>query len=313
MQKLQGIFGPIPTFLNNEGFIDFDGNERSIKNLLETDIDGLFILGTTGEFPYFTMEEKKDYLNIVNTHLNQPKQIVCCVSHWTLKNAIELTEFALEKGFKCISASLPLYFPISEEGIYEYYRVLRKTIDNYDASIPFIFYHIPVFSATIDVKPEIIINLADEGVIQGVNTSTSDLEHCRQIIENTSEDFSFLCGTESLLIQGYRDGKINTEFDGGIFSGANIMPYTYKILFQATIMENRDEFARIWPLVDEFISLFDHGLTYLPQITKYAMKIVGYEIEDTVKSPLGVINNRIQKQTISIIRSIQSFWGSMRI
>ena len=313
MHKLEGIFGPIPTFLKNDGSLDYDSNLKAGKKLLETDIDGLFLLGITGEFPYFTMEEKKQYLEMFSENLNQSKPLVCCVSHWSQKKALELTEYAIGKGFKYISALLPLYFPVSDENILNYYRSIRKMIDEFDSSIPFIFYHIPVFQAAISVKPEIIIQLANEGIVQGVKNSTPDLEHTREIIQKTSEQFSFICGTESLLLNGYRDGQINTKFDGGIFSGANVMPHTYKSLFKATKETQRDEFARIWPLVDEFTALFDHGLTYLPQITKYAMKTAGYDISDFVRKPLGVIGKEIQKQTAQIVQKIQKYWGSEQI
>jgi dihydrodipicolinate synthase/N-acetylneuraminate lyase len=69
----------------------------------------------------------------------------------------------------------------------------------------------------------------------------------------------------------------------------------------------------MWPLVDEFIALFDHGVTYLPQITKYAMKIAGYLVSDTVRKPLGIIGKNIQKQTTQIVQKIQTYWGSMQI
>ncbi|MHA1109589.1 MAG: dihydrodipicolinate synthase family protein [Promethearchaeota archaeon] len=313
MQKLQGLFAPIPTFLDEHGDIDVDGNLIASKKLLQTSIDGLFVLGTTGEFPYFTMEEKKHYMEMFSENLSQSKPIVCCVSHWSQKKALELTDFALEKGFKYISALLPLYFPISDEKILEYYRAIRKRIDEFDSSIPFIFYHIPVFQAAANVKPELIIQLANEGVVQGLKNSTPDMEHAREIIENTRDEFTFFCGTEPLLFHGFRDGHINAKFDGGIFSALNVMPNTYKSLFKATKELDRDEFARIWPLVDEFIALFDHGVTYLPQITKYAMKIAGYNILDTVREPLGIIGKDIQKQITKIVQKIQSYWGSMQI
>ncbi len=309
MRKLEGIFAPIPVFLDENYSINFPTNLEASKRLLKTNSDGLFILGITGEFPYFTMEEKKQYIDTLSENLNQSKPLVCCVSHSSQKKALELTEFALSKGYKYISALFPHEFPVSDENIYEYYRAIRKKIDEFDTSIPFIFYYIPA----INVKPELIIQLADEGIVQGIKNSTEDLEHSREIIQNTDDEFSFLCGTESLLFQGYRDGQINTKFDGGIFSGANVMPHTYKSLFKATKEAQRDEFARIWPLVDEFAALFDHGLTYLPQITKYAMKTAGYNISDFVREPLGIIGKDIQKQTAKIVQKIQKYWGSEQI
>ncbi|MBN2155803.1 MAG: dihydrodipicolinate synthase family protein [Candidatus Lokiarchaeota archaeon] len=313
MQKLKGIFGPIPIFLTKDGSIDFDTNLKISKQLLLTDIDGLFILGTTGEFPYFSMEEKKRYIDMFCENFSQFKPIVCCVSHWSQKKAIELTEYALKNGFKYISALLPQYFPVSEINILEYYRSIRKKIDDYDSSVAFIFYHIPVIQSAVSVKPGVIIQLANEGVIQGVKNSTPDLDHSRKIIENTGKEFSFLCGTETLLLEGFRDGAINTQFDGGIFSGANALPLTYKKLFEATKIADRDNFARLWPLVDEFIAIFDHGLTYLPQITKYAMKKAGYVVSNEINKPLGVIDKKIKKQISEVIHKIQIYWGTNQI
>jgi dihydrodipicolinate synthase/N-acetylneuraminate lyase len=313
MYKLDGLFAPIPTFLRKNGDIELNTNLEASKNLLKTPIDGLFLLGTTGEFPYFSLEEKFQYLDSLSEILNQSKPLVCCVSHWSQKKALEITEYALNKGYRYISALLPLYFPINEENISEYYRAIRKLIDEYDSKIPLIFYHIPVFTSAVKISPELIIQLAKEGVVQGVKNSTPDLEHGRKIIQNTADEFSFLCGTESLLFQGFRDGKINSKFNGGIFSGLNIMPHTYSVLFKAVKESNADQFVRLWPLIDEFAALFDHGLTYLPHITKYGMRVAGYNVLDTVRAPLGIINEIIKKELTTIVQKVQKYWGSLEI
>jgi 4-hydroxy-tetrahydrodipicolinate synthase len=60
MKKLQGIIPPMATPLKSARELDFDGIERLIDHLVDSGVNGLFLLGTTGEGPSVSARMKRE-------------------------------------------------------------------------------------------------------------------------------------------------------------------------------------------------------------------------------------------------------------
>ncbi|MBD3353271.1 MAG: hypothetical protein GF364_17455 [Candidatus Lokiarchaeota archaeon] len=310
MKKVNGILAPIPTFIDKEGKIDLDANKNVCDSLCETEIGGLYILGTTGEFAYFSLEQRKKLISFLCNDCEFSKPMIMCVQHWNTDKAVELTEYALKNGVKLISALLPIYFPLSDQGIISYFTAIHEVIEEYDSNIPLYVYHIPILPSTAEIKAEIIVKLADSGVINGIKDSVFDYTHAKEILEGVGKGFNFLCGTEPLLVDAFREGSVIDRFDGGVFTGVNILPNTYARLFKAAKEGDKNSFNRIWPYIDELIALWDDGVYYLPHVCKYGMKYLGYDVQDIPCQPLDLINNKKKEQTQRIIDNTKKFWGS---
>ncbi|MHA1339996.1 MAG: dihydrodipicolinate synthase family protein [Promethearchaeota archaeon] len=321
MKKIFGILAPIPTFINDKYQIDYDANIEACKKLLESDIAGLYILGTTGEFAYFSIEERKSYIEKLLARLEQSsnngnsnnKPIVICIHHWSIKKAVELAEHAIKNGAQYLSAVLPYYYPLSENGIVSYYKAIRHKINEYDPAINLFIYHIPLLPSTANISAELIIKLAEEGIINGIKDSVFELNHAKQILEGVDESFNFLCGTEPLLLYAFREGNLIKRFDGGVFSGADALPNTYTRLFNAAKNLDSTTFYRIWPFVDEFIALWDEGIFILPHIIKYAMKYQGFNVIDLPCPPLDEISPKKKKQIEKLLIKIMECFGTNKI
>lgn len=316
-QFINGILAPIPTFFNADHTLNCSGNLNICKIILRSEVSGLFLLGTTGEFSYLSFEQKKNYIEYMNSNLKTNKPVVYCVHHWNTKKSLELTEIALKNGSKILSAMIPAYFSISDENIIKYYTTIRSLINNYDSSIPLILYHIPLLPGTISIKPEIVVELTNAKVIQGIKDSVIDIQHAQKIIENVSSDFIFLCGTETLLLNSFRNNNLITKFNGGVFSGAVIAPNTYSRLLNAGRTEDKENFLRIWPLVDEITTLWDDGINFIPGICKYAIKYMHFRDDENFNydpcSPLPKPPHNLMNNTKRIINKIKSYWGSHEI
>jgi len=310
MQKLFGVLAPTPTFINEKGAIDFSANLKVCEQLQKTEISGLWILGTTGEWSYFTTEERKAFVKFLLEQKSITKPMVICANHWRTDIAVDLAKHAAKNGAKYISSLLPLYFQISDEGIKRHFREIRKGINEVDPSIPFFMYHIPIFTSTANIKAEIVAELANEGTIQGIKDSTFEVSHPLQIFEKlTAKEFNYFCGTELLLLAGYREGNIVKKFDGGIFSGADVLPNTYSRLFKAAVELDKLEFFKIWPVVDKFTTMWKDGVWYLPHVCKFGMKHLKYEVNDAPCAPLEILNKKMKQNVVNAIDDTMTFWG----
>ena len=107
MKKLTGILAPVPIFIDDKGKIDFTANKNACERLLKSEINGLFVQGTTGEFAYFSVEERKEYIKFLLEDAMIKAPMIICVSHWSTEKAVDLAKFAAQLGAKYISALLP--------------------------------------------------------------------------------------------------------------------------------------------------------------------------------------------------------------
>lgn len=313
MKKLTGIFAPVPTFIDDKGKIDFNANKNACERLLKSEINGLFIMGTTGEFAYFSVEERKEYIKFLLKDSIIKAPMIICVSHWSTEKAVDLAKYAAQLGAKYISALLPTYYPISDNSIKNYFRSIRKAVNEIDPEISLLMYHIPIIPSTANIKAEIIAELANEGTLNGIKNSTFELSHAQTLLNAVSNEFNFLCGTVPLLLEAYREENIIKKFDGGVFSGADVLPNSYSRLLNAGIKGDKENFLRIFPVIDEFTALWDIGINYLPAICKYAMKYLGYKVNDNVCRPLDPITPKMEQKVEKVIDKIRSYWGSDEI
>ena len=63
--KLEGIWTPIPTPLTNQGKVDQDATRKLVDFHVESGIDGLLPLGTSGEFALLSREEREVLVSTV--------------------------------------------------------------------------------------------------------------------------------------------------------------------------------------------------------------------------------------------------------
>lgn len=296
MRKVTGMIVPAPTFLNDHDEIDATANIEVCKALNKTKIDGFYILGTTGEFVYFSESERKDYVSRLLDSFRTEKPIIICVSHWNSDIAVDLANHAIQSGAKYLAAVLPIYYPISDSGIKEYYHKIRTAINELDASIPLFLYHIPLITASATIKPEIILELIEDGTVQGMKETSFDIGLTRQVLTTTSKEFNFLAGAEPILFEAYRDQNLFGKIDGAILTGANMLPNSYSEIFQAMKLRDESTVNMILPRVSAIAGLYSQKISYMPHITKYGMKLLGYPVLDKICDPIENLPDRIKKK-----------------
>ena len=68
--KQASFYTPVVTALNEDGSIDIEANKAIWDFLIEGGIDGLVIMGSTGEFFSMTESQKKQIVDLAAAHIN---------------------------------------------------------------------------------------------------------------------------------------------------------------------------------------------------------------------------------------------------
>src|SRR5579884_1887298 len=105
---VRGILPVIPTPLR-DGKYDPDSFERLLEHMLD-DVDGYTLLGSTGEAPSMTTEQRMQIAEHALHVTPADKTVVVGVSHTSSEESVTLAQHAQDSGAKAVLCSVPYYF-----------------------------------------------------------------------------------------------------------------------------------------------------------------------------------------------------------
>ena len=121
-----------------DGSVNFDAFAKMIEYQIENGTDMLLVLGTTGEPPTMTEEEKEQLMRFtVEKAAGRVKIMFGCGSNSTA-HAVEMAKKAEAIGADGLLAVTPYYNKCTQRGIVEYYRAICEAV-----SLPVIAYNVP--------------------------------------------------------------------------------------------------------------------------------------------------------------------------
>jgi 4-hydroxy-tetrahydrodipicolinate synthase len=202
----------ITPFMAN-GEIDFDALERMIDFVINNGVEYLVTLGTTGETPVLSKEEKKDIALFTYEKVNGRVPIVTGIGgNNTAELVKELESFPLEQATAVLSAS-PWYSKPSQEGIFRHYEVLAKASPR-----PIILYNVPGRTSS-NLTAATTLRLAAVPNIGGIKEASGNMVQCMHILRNRPNDFLVTSGDDHLALP-----LIASGMDGVISVAANCFP-----------------------------------------------------------------------------------------
>lgn len=176
-----------------DGSIDFDSYKKLIERIIQH-ADFLVPLGTTGEAPALSGEEKKKIFEFTIEVNNGRLPVVAGIGGNNTAEVIRFMEDFNPEGFSAILSVSPYYNKPSQEGIYQHYYKLAE-----QAPLPLLIYNVPARTGS-NVQAGTTLRLAEHPNIIGVKEASGDFEQCMKIIRNMPADFLFLSGDDAVAL-----------------------------------------------------------------------------------------------------------------
>lgn len=210
--------------------IDFEALKQVLDHVSEGGVEYLVLLGTTGEAPTITAQEKNEVIEFVLA--NNPKNLPVVYglggnsTQWT----IDQLELVKDYHLAAILSLSPYYNKPSQMGIQKHYEAIA------DASpFPVILYNVPARTSS-NVTAETTINLSKHPNIIGTKEASGNLRQCMEIEQNTPEDFLLISGDDELTLPMMSFGCV-----GAISVIANIQPKTFSDMVRKGLEGNFKE------------------------------------------------------------------------
>src|ERR1051325_6368160 len=141
--NLQGIIAALPTPFGATGEVDHQQLRNNIEQWNQTDLRGYLTLGSTGEFPHLTTDEKLAVIETVRAAMSPDKLLFVGTGELSTRQTLWLTNKAHELGADAALVVTPFYYKKvleDEQHAAHYQRIADH------APIPVLVYLIPQFA-----------------------------------------------------------------------------------------------------------------------------------------------------------------------
>ncbi|MBW0292225.1 dihydrodipicolinate synthase family protein [Rhodococcus sp. MH15] len=219
-----GIVPPIVTPLTLEGEVDTTSLERLLSLQIEAGVDGLFVLGSSGEVGYLTDAQRAQVVQTAIGHVGGQVPVLVGVNDMTTNRVIAVAEQAREAGADAIVATAPFYAITDAAETATHFRSIHAAVD-----LPLFAYDVPV-RVHSKLSPAMLVELGREGVLAGVKDSSGDDVSFRMLLRQSAglENFAVFTGHEVVV-----DGCLLMGASGAVPGLANVDPHGYVRLWRA--------------------------------------------------------------------------------
>jgi 4-hydroxy-tetrahydrodipicolinate synthase len=264
-----------------------------IDFLVDRGIDGIVLLGSTGEFVHYSNSERMRMVGLAPKRSRVP--VLVNVSHSTLDGAVELAQAAAASGAAGILVMPPYFFRYDPEDLFAFYEQFAREAD---VDIPMLLYNIPCFTNAVPFT--VSERLLRGGVAQGMKDSSGDAADYEQLARLRAESpFTYMMGSDSLFVRARTEACV----DGAVSGIASAVPELLVGLNRAIGRNSQDVVTRLETRLQQFIAWTDR--LAVPVCVKEAAAVRGLKVGPHAISPRGA-----KERTISEFREWFKPWLS---
>lgn len=153
----RGILIPVITPFDEKSLVDEPMLRRLVDFYVKASVQGLFVLGSSGQGPVMSISERKRAAEIIIDQASARVPVVIHVGTADAQSTVELALHAAEKRASAVAVIPPYYY--SDHTEYEVIAHFRSVADA--VPLPIFIYENPKYSG-ISVRPELAVRMKGE-------------------------------------------------------------------------------------------------------------------------------------------------------
>lgn len=290
-RDLHGIYAPVITpFLPNEE-LDLDSYRKHVQELLQHNIQGIIVNGTTGESPTVSWEEVVQLFQVTKEVVQESgKQLPLIIGTGTNStvSTVKRTELAGELGADAVLIVTPYYNRPPHAGVIEHYRRASQV------GVPVIAYEVP-HRTGLRLNADTVKAVLDLDGVIGIKDSTGSLDLLHELTKGDTKPV--LCGDDVLFLSMMQHGAT-----GGILASSMIQTEkfveVYELAKQGDFAQAQTKFDSLVPMIQK---LFQESN---PAPIKWILTQQGILSSDTLRLPMSPISQGLQHELIELFPAL---------
>ncbi len=271
--------------------IDYTALGMLINRNITHGIDYIVLLGTTGESPTITEDEKHALIDFAADTINERIPLVVGFGGYSTQEVIHSIKSTDLEGVDGILSVSPYYNKPSQEGLYNHFTAIANA-----SPVPVIIYNVPGRTGS-NICAETVLRLAKTENIVGIKEASGNLSQIMQIIKNKPGDFLVISGDDAITLPIIALGG-----HGVISVLANAYPRETSAMVIEALNKHFDKAATIhYRLLDLMELLFAEGS---PSGIKETLSIMNL-CSNNLRPPLTPVSKHLHEKIEMFINNFK--------
>jgi 4-hydroxy-tetrahydrodipicolinate synthase len=197
-----------------DGAIDVAAFEKLIESQIAAGISGVVAVGTTGESPTLSHEERQELIRLAIATAKKRCLVLAGTGSNATQHAVADTKMAEKLGVDGALLVAPYYNKPNQEGLFRHFKTIADA-----TSSPIMLYNIPG-RCGVDIAPDTVTRLAKEcRNIVSIKEASGSVERISELRARLPESFTILSGDDSLTLPFMSVGAV-----GVVSVASNVVP-----------------------------------------------------------------------------------------
>lgn len=270
--------------------VDYEALARFIDFQLDSGINALVAVGTTGESATLTPEERKEVIRFTVERVAGRVPVIAGTGTNNTEHVLDFTKSACEYGADAVLVVTPYYNKATQGGLYKHFSMVADA-----ATKPVILYNVPSRTGC-NLAPQTVAKLAEHPNIYGVKEASGNMSQVVEIAAACGDQLHIYSGDDALTVPMMSMGGL-----GCISVLSNVVP--------ALAVEMTDRFfagdvagaaeiqCRTLPLVNALFSEVN------PIPAKAAVSAMGFG-QEHVRMPLTLMEDANRENLYAQMRKL---------
>ncbi len=275
----KGVGTALITPFSEDGKVDADALVKLIHFQTESGADALVVLGTTGEAPAISGEERRKIIEIALRETGHRIPVIIGTGTNCLDTVLHYNQMAEELGVDGVLIVTPYYNKGTQESIFQFYKYIAGR-----TKLPVILYNVPTRTG-FNLLPETAFRIFQACPnVTGIKEANADFGQVTRLLADRPDGMLVYSGNDDITLPFMALGA-----EGVISVASNIIPAEMKSLTSRMLvndLKGAREIQNRW--LDFFSAMF---IEVNPAPVKYAASRLGL-CRNVLRLPLIPISEK---------------------
>lgn len=289
MFEAKGLITPVVTALTEDETFDAGMYREFIQHLIAAGVDGIFPMGTNGEFYAFDPEEKLAVIKTAVEAAGGRVPVYAGTGCITTKETVEFTKRVEALGVDCLSVISPYFVAVTQDDLLEHFSAVAAS-----TKLPMLLYNIPARTGNNIAFTTVRKLMESHENIIGIKDSSGSFDNTLKYIENTKHGIHVLAGNDSLILWTLMAGGT-----GAISGCSNVFPELMVSIYQYWKEGNIEKANEAQKKIRPFRNVMQMGNPN--SVVKLAVNMRGWKV-GPARRPSNCTNPAIKDALTEVFR-----------
>ena len=189
----EGMATAIVTPMTADG-IDFDALGRFIDFQIESGINAIVVMGTTGENATIEYADQKEIIRYTVERVAKRVPVIAGTGTNNTDHVLHNTRNACEVGADAILVVTPYYNKATQNGLYQHFKTIADA-----STVPVILYNVPGRTGC-NLLPKTVARLAEHPNIVAIKEATGNVAQMVEIMHLCGDKIDVYSGEDALTV-----------------------------------------------------------------------------------------------------------------